>query len=73
MRYWLTEEQQYPVLSQFALDILSIPASTDCERTFSELGDLLGVRSLRMHPDVLSFLQSLRSWKRVGIQRPKNQ
>ena len=73
VRYWLTKEQQYPILSQFALDILSIPASSaDCERTFSELGDLLGVRRLRMLPDLLSALQSLRSWKRIGIQRPKS-
>ena len=73
VRYWLTKEQQYPTLSQFALDILSIPASSaDCERTFSELGDLLGVRRLRMLPDLLSALQSLRSWKRIGIQRPES-
>jgi hypothetical protein len=50
----LTKEQQYPTLSQFALDTLSVPASSaDCERTFNKLGDPLGVRRLRMLPDLL--------------------
>lgn len=70
--YWLSKEQQYPTLARFALDLLSIPAAAaDCERTFSELADLLGVRRLRMKPDLLSALQSLRSWKRIGIEPSK--
>lgn len=70
--YWLSKEQQYPTLSRFARDIFSIPAAAaDCERTFSELADLLDVRRLRMKPDLLSALQSLRSWKRVGISPSK--
>jgi hypothetical protein len=69
IKYWLTKQQQYRVLSRFAIDILSIPAAAaDCERTFSELGDLLGVRRLRMQPDLMSALQSLRSWKRLGLR-----
>ena len=69
IRYWLTKTEQYPLLSRFALNILSIPAAaTDCERTFSELGDLLEVRRLSMKPDLLSALQSLRSWKRLGLK-----
>lgn len=72
IKYWLTKQQQYPVLARFAIDILSIPAAAaDCERTFSELGDLLGVRRLRMRPDLMSALQSLRSWKRLGLRPSK--
>jgi hypothetical protein len=33
---------KYPCLSQFTIDILTIPASSyDCERLFSKLGDIL--------------------------------
>lgn len=69
IRYWFLQRQRYPLLAQLALDIFSIPASSaDCERTFSELGDLLGVKRLRMKADLLSALQSLRSWKRLGLK-----
>jgi len=69
VRYWLLHEKQFPVLARLALDIYSIPASSaDCERTFSELGDLIGTRRLRMKPELISALQSLKSWKKIGIQ-----
>lgn len=69
LQYWVKRCTQYPQLSRLALDFLSIPASaTDCERTFSELGDLLEKRRLHMKPDLLSALQSLRSWKRLGLK-----
>jgi hypothetical protein len=43
--YWQLLSQQYPMLSKFAIDVLTIPASAaDCERTFSELRDMLGTR-----------------------------
>ena len=48
IKYWLLEKARHPVLSQLALNIYSIPASSaDCERVFSELGDLLGRRHLQ--------------------------
>lgn len=69
--YWQQQATQYPVLSQLALDILVIPASAaDCERTFSELGDMLGTRRLSMKPELIAALQCLKSWQRVGIRRP---
>jgi hypothetical protein len=72
--YWLAQSSRFPTLSRFAIDIFSIPAaSADCERNFSEAGDLLSVRRLRMKVDLLSALQSLRSFKRIGLQRsPEN-
>ncbi|KAG9376558.1 Dimer-Tnp-hAT domain containing protein [Pyrenophora tritici-repentis] len=58
-----------PILSKFAIDVPTIPAAAaDCERTFSELGDMLGTRRLHMKPELISALQSLKSWKRLGIQ-----
>ncbi|KNG46889.1 transposase-like protein [Stemphylium lycopersici] len=42
VQYWIAMRSKYPCLSQFAIDILTIPASScECERLFSELGDLL--------------------------------
>jgi hypothetical protein len=39
---WTQMRLKYPYLSQFAIDILTAPASScECERLFSELGDLL--------------------------------
>jgi hypothetical protein len=43
-------------------------AATDCERSFSECGDLLGTQRLEMKLDLLAALQSLKSWKKIGIQ-----
>jgi len=69
VQYWQLQAQQYPVLAKFAIDVLTIPASaTDCERTFSELGDMLGTRRLWMKPELIAALQCLKSWKRVGIK-----
>ena len=69
IQYWLTQKRAYPTLSCMALDILSILAgAADCKRSFSEVGYLLGTRRLTMNTDLLSALQCLRSWKRIGPQ-----
>jgi hypothetical protein len=73
IQYWQLHVHKYPVLAKFAIDVLTIPAAaTDCERTFSECGDLLGTRRLQLKPDLLAALQSLKSWKRIGIQLQKS-
>jgi hypothetical protein len=42
IKYWTGLRDRYPNLSRMAIDVLSIPAlSCECERMFSELGDLL--------------------------------
>ncbi|KAI1522449.1 Dimer-Tnp-hAT domain containing protein, partial [Pyrenophora tritici-repentis] len=42
VQYWIQLLPKYPHLAQFAIDIMTIPASSsDCKRLFSELGDLL--------------------------------
>jgi hypothetical protein len=69
VQYWQLQAQQYPVLAKFAIDVLTVPAAaTNCERTFSELGDMLGTRRLQMKPELIAALQCLKSWKRVGIK-----
>jgi hAT family C-terminal dimerisation region len=68
IQYWLDLRTEYPTLSQMALDILTIPASSaDCERIFSELGDLLEPRRLKMKPATISAIQCTRSWVKKGF------
>ena len=63
--YWRTHTHEFPRLSQLAFDVLSIPASSaDCERMFSELGDLLEPRRLRMNPQLIAALQCTKSWQK---------
>jgi hypothetical protein len=70
--YWQLQSQQYPTLSKFAIDILTIPASAaDCERTFSEFGDMLGMWRLRMKVELITALQCLKSWRQIGLKTPK--
>ena len=66
--WWRMQRSEYPCLSQLAIDILTIPASSaDCERAFSEAGDLLEPRRSRLEPEIIGALQCLRSWSRVGM------
>jgi hypothetical protein len=60
---------KYPHLAQFAIDIMTIPASSsDCERLFSELGDLLEPKRRALGSELLSALQLVRSWVRAGYK-----
>jgi hypothetical protein len=45
VRYWMDLAPKHPDLSRLAIDTLTIPAfSSEYERLFSELGDLLEPR-----------------------------
>jgi hypothetical protein len=58
----------YPALSRLALDVLSIPASScECERMFSELGDLLKPRRRSLGSRLLASIQCVRRWRRAGL------
>ena len=60
--------EQYPNLSRLALNVLSIPASScECERMFSELGDLLEPRRRNITPQLLAAIQCIRRWRRAGF------
>jgi len=51
---------------------LTIPASScECERLFSELGDLLEPRRRKIEAQLLAALQLIRSWARRGFTIPK--
>ena len=60
--YWWQMQIEFPRLAQFAFNILTIPAtSADCERGFSEAGDLLEPRRSRLQPIIIAALQCTRS------------
>ncbi|KAI1676930.1 Dimer-Tnp-hAT dimerization containing protein [Pyrenophora tritici-repentis] len=66
--YWLSRRRDYPNLTRLALDVLSIPASScDCERMFSELGDLLRPKRRKISSQLLVAIQSVRTWLRAGF------
>lgn len=71
VRYWIDLAPKYPNLSRLAIDILAIPASScECERLFSELGDLLEPRRRKNGAQLLAALQLIRSWARRGFTIP---
>ncbi|KAI1522867.1 Dimer-Tnp-hAT domain containing protein, partial [Pyrenophora tritici-repentis] len=57
IKYWVGLRDRYPSLAQMAIDMLSIPASScECERMFSELGDLLEPRRRQISPQLLAAI-----------------
>jgi hypothetical protein len=63
------QASQYLQLSKLAINVITIlAAAADCKRTFSELGDLLGTQRLHIKPELLAALQSIKSWKAIGIK-----
>lgn len=68
IKYWVAVRDRYPSLSKLALDVLSIPASScDCERMFSELGDLLEPRRRCIKPQLLAAIQCVRGWRKASF------
>ncbi|KAG9382232.1 Dimer-Tnp-hAT domain containing protein [Pyrenophora tritici-repentis] len=66
IKYWVGLRDRYPSLSKFAIDMLSIPGSScECERLFSELGDLLEPRRRSISPQLLAAIQCDRRWIRA--------
>jgi hypothetical protein len=74
IKYWISLRSRYPNLSRLAIDLLTIPASScQCERLFSELGDLLEPRRRKIESQLLAAIQCTRSWRRAGFKPPHNQ
>lgn len=70
IKYWLGLRSRYPNLSKLAIDVLSIPASScECERMFSELGDLLEPRRRSIKPQLLAAIQCVRRWRKAGLDQ----
>jgi len=70
IKYWVGLRDRYPNLARMAIDVLSIPASScECERMFSELGDLLEPRRRQISPQLLAAIQCVRRWYRAGFDQ----
>jgi hypothetical protein len=68
IKYWVAVRDRYPSLSELALDVLSIPASScECVRMFSELDNLLEPQQRCIKPQLLAAIQCVRRWQRAGF------
>jgi hypothetical protein len=66
-------EAKVPKLARFTLDIMTIPTSScDCERMFSEIGDLLEPKRRGIGAELLAAIQLVRSWIRSGFEIPSD-
>jgi hypothetical protein len=71
IKYWLSLQSKYPHLSQLAVDVLTIPASScECKRMFSQLAHLLAPRRRKIGRQLLAALQCIRAWMGLGMTTP---
>ena len=71
VQYWLQLKPKYPNLSQLALDVVTIPASSaDCERVFSSTGDKIEPQRREMGSQLLAALICFQRWIRTGFKPP---
>lgn len=68
--YWQERREEYPRLSQMALDMLSIlPMSADVERLFSTAGRMVRDDRANLDASTIGMTQTVRSWLRGGYIR----
>ena len=61
--WWVSNLEQFPHLSNFAFEILSIPASSvPCEQIFSKSGDLITRKRNRLSDENIRYSICLNSW-----------
>ncbi|KAG7419838.1 hypothetical protein Forpe1208_v003644 [Fusarium oxysporum f. sp. rapae] len=61
--YWYERREEYPRLSQMALDVLSVlPMSADVERLFSTCGRMVRDDRARLDASTIGMTQTVRSW-----------
>ena len=70
LNWWLQDEQreQWPKLSQMAIDIFSIPAMSDNpERVFSGARRTISWERARLGAAMIEKLECLKNWIKAGI------
>jgi hypothetical protein len=70
LQWWLLDEQQkrFPVLSKFALEVLSIPAMSDePERVFSGARRTVSWERMSLGEDNVERIACIKSWYRSSI------
>ena len=59
---------------RLAVDVLTIPdPNCECERMFSELGDLLEPRRRKISSELLAALNCVKCWAANGFETPQEQ
>ena len=62
--WWKDNERQFPVLSQFARDVLLVPVSSvSSESTFSTAGRIIEERRSSLTPEMVEALTCLKDWE----------
>jgi hypothetical protein len=71
IEYWLQQRLKYPNLSQLAIDVMTIPASSaDCERVFSGTGRVMEPQRRKMGSELMAALIGTQRWIKAGFQPP---
>jgi hypothetical protein len=71
VEYWLQQKPKYPNLSQLAIDVMTIPASSaDCERVFSGTGRVMEPQRRKIGSELLAALICTQRWIKAGFQPP---
>jgi hypothetical protein len=68
--WWWRERGQhlYPILAAVAFDLFSIPGmSSECERSFSDAGNLITDHRYNLKNDIIQADQCLKSWFKNGV------
>jgi hAT family protein len=66
--YWQANRHLWPRLARMAFDLLGIPASSsECERTFSDAGEVVTKRRNRLAADVIGACLCLKQWDRDKV------
>ena len=64
LQWWKQHEKDFPVLSKFARDVLTIPVSTiSSESAFSLSGRILDNRRMSLTPEMVEALTCLKDWE----------
>ena len=68
--WWKDNEHQFPVLSQFARDVLLVPVSTvSSESTFSTVGTIIEERRSSLAPEMVEALTCLKDWEAADTRQ----
>jgi hypothetical protein len=68
--WWRDNERQFPVLSQFARDVLLVPVSTvSFESTFSTVGRIIEERRSSLAPEMVEALTCFKDWEAADARQ----
>ena len=64
LKWWKDNQTEFPILSIFARDVLSVPVSTiSSESAFSLSGRILDTRRMSLTPEMVECLTCLKDWE----------